>query len=49
MKISIIVENDIEKDVKEILEGIATMIDELSENYPNIIHEDDVEVTVTTI
>ncbi len=49
MKISIIVEKSIEKDVKKILEDIATMIDELSESYPDIIYEEDVEVTVTAI
>lgn len=46
MKISIIVNSDIEKNTKEFLEDIAIMIDDLSEHYPSIIDRNDVEVTI---
>lgn len=47
MKISIIVEHNIEKSTKETLDDIVSMVDELYERYPSVINKDDVEVTIT--
>ncbi|MDE6021465.1 MAG: hypothetical protein K2H01_10795 [Ruminococcus sp.] len=46
MKISIIVERNIEKSTKEKLKDIVSMVEELYNSYPNIISIKNVEVTI---